>query len=180
MSRLAKKPITIPKGVTVTVADNHINVSGANGQINRPLPQKIKINITGDQLKVDRLGNEKQAKANHGTTWSHVTNMIAGVQQPWTKALEIKGTGYKASVSGQVLTVTAGFINPVLVNIPEGLNVAVENDTIINISGVNKETVGQFASLVRKIRPPEPYKGKGIRYVDEFIKLKPGKAAKTQ
>lgn len=180
MSRLGKKPLLISSPTTVTISDGLITVTGKNGTISRSVPDKIDIKITDDQILITRLSNDKQTKSNHGTIWSHLNNMITGVNQPWTKSLEIKGTGYKAEVNGNILTIIAGFINPVKVSIPTGLTVTVDNETVIGISGVDKELVGQFASTVRKIRPPEPYKGKGIRYVDEFIKLKPGKAAKTQ
>jgi len=180
MSRLGKKPLFISPPTTVTVQDGLVSVSGAGGNISKPIPDKIDIKLSDNQMIITRLSNDKQTKSNHGTIWSHLNNMVKGVQTPWSKKLEIKGTGYKAEVSANILTVTAGFIHPIKITIPSGLTVNIVDETSITISGIDKELVGQFASTIRKIRPPEPYKGKGIRYTDEYIKLKPGKAAKTQ
>ena len=125
------------------------------------------------------MSEEKKIKSNHGTTRAHINNMVSGVVTPWTKFMEIRGTGYKFAVNGNKLTVTAGFINPVEVIAPEGVYFQLTEDTKLTISGINKVFVGQTASNIRKIRKPEPYKGKGIRYLNEFIKLKAGKTAKA-
>ena len=125
------------------------------------------------------MSEDKKVKANHGTTRAHLNNMITGVQTLWTKDMEIRGTGYKFQVNGNKLTVTAGYIHPVIVEAPEGIFFTSPDESKVTISGINKVIVGQVGSNIRKIRTPEPYKGKGIRYLNEFIKLKAGKTAKA-
>ena len=145
-----------------------------------PGETKIKIDIKDKQILVSRLSSDKKTKANHGTTRAHLANMVAGVVTPWVKQLEIRGTGYKAAVNGAKLTLTVGFIHPVDIIAPPGIHISVTEETKITVSGINKTIVSQIASNIRKVKKPEPYQGKGIRYLDEFIKIKPGKAAKTE
>ncbi len=179
MSRIGKLPITIPAGVTVAVDKRVVTVTGPKGTLTLDLPLKIEAEVNGDQVIVKRLTEDKKVKACHGSTRAHINNMINGVVTPWKKDLEIRGTGYKASVAGDKLTVIAGFIHPVYITAPEGITITVADETKVSVTGCNKVVVGQIASNIRKIKPPEPYKGKGIRYVDEFIKLKAGKTAKA-
>ena len=179
MSKIGKQPVQIPTGVNVTQTDNRIKVSGPKGELFLNLPDKIKVEVKKDQVLVTRLSSEKKTKANHGTTRAHINNMIIGVQTPWTKQLEVRGTGYKASTAGDKITLTVGFIHPVNLTIPAGIYVRIEDDTKITVSGIDKTKVGQLASNIRKVKKPEPYQGKGIRYLNEYIKIKPGKAAKT-
>jgi len=179
MSRIGNLPVSIPAGVTVTVDKQLITVTGPKGTLTLPVPFKINIVIKDNQVIVSRLSEDKKIKANHGTTRAHINNMVTGVVTPWTKQMEIRGTGYKFAVNGNKLIVTAGFINPVEIVAPEGVYFQLTEDTKLTISGINKVFVGQTASNIRKIRKPEPYKGKGIRYLDEFIKLKAGKTAKA-
>lgn len=179
MSRIGKQPISIPSGVTVTVDKNVVTVVGPKGNLSLVLPPKINVEVKDSQLIVSRLTEDKKTKANHGATRSHLNNMISGVQNHWQKDLEIRGTGYKASLNGNKLKISVGFIHPVEVTAPEGITFQVQEETKITVSGADRMVVGQVASNIRKIRPPEPYKGKGIRYVDEFIKLKAGKKAKA-
>ena len=179
MSRIGKQPISIPSGVTATVDKNVVTVAGPKGNLSLVLPPKINAEVKDGQLIVNRLTEDKKTKANHGATRSHLNNMINGVQNHWQKDLEIRGTGYKASLNGNKLKINVGFIHPVEVTAPEGITFQVQEETKITVSGADRMVVGQVASNIRKIRPPEPYKGKGIRYVDEFIKLKAGKKAKA-
>lgn len=179
MSRIGKNPITIPANVTVVVDNGSVTVTGPLGTLSRPIPFKINVEVKEGVVYVSRVSEDKKVKACHGTTRAHINNMIQGVQTPWKKEMEIRGTGYKFAMKGNQLVVTAGYIHPVDVEIPAGIQCTVAEDTKLTITGANKEVVGQLASNIRKIRTPEPYKGKGIRYADEFIKLKAGKTAKA-
>jgi len=177
MSRIGKLPITIPEGVNVSIADSVVTVTGPKGELKLNIPLKINVEIKDNQVIITRVNEDKKVKANHGTIRAHINNMINGVQNHWQKSLEIRGTGYKASLSGSTLTVNAGYIHPVIVEAPEGITFTLPEETKIIVSGADKTLVGQVASNIRKIRKPEPYKGKGIRYTDEVIKLKAGKTA---
>lgn len=179
MSRIGKQPISIPANVTVTIGSNKVNVTGPKGTLILDIPFKINVEVKENQVLITRFSEDKKVKANHGTTRAHINNMIQGVVTPWKKELEIKGTGYKASVSGNKLIINAGYIHPVEVIAPEGIQFQVTEDTKILVTGCDKTVVGQVASNIRKIRKPEPYKGKGIRYLGEIIKLKAGKKAKA-
>ena len=180
MSRIGNQTITVPAGVTLTQDNRVLTVVGPKGSLTLTVPFKIKVEVVGDVITVSRVSDDKKVKANHGTTRAHIQNMITGVTVGWTKELEIRGTGYKFVGGGDKLTVSAGYINPVIVTPQEGVTFKVSDDTTkLTVSGINKVFVGQTASNIRKIRTPEPYKGKGIRYLDEFIKLKAGKTAKT-
>jgi len=179
MSRIGKQPITIPTGVSITLTPVLITVTGPKGTLTQIIPTKIFVEVKDGIVYVTRKTDEKQVRANHGTIRAHISNMIKGVVTLWEKKLEIRGTGYKAQVNGNKIKIWAGYINPVDMDLPEGIFAVVAEDTKITISGTNKEVVGQVASNIRKIRKPEPYKGKGIRYQDEFIKLKAGKKAKA-
>lgn len=179
MSRIGKTLITIPAGVTVTVAAQVATVTGPLGTLTRPIPARIQVDINGNEIKVSRLTEDKKTKANHGTTRAHLHNMVQGVVTAWKKDLEIRGTGYKFALVGNKLVVTAGYIHTVDVPIPPEVQATVSDDTKLALTSSNKEIVGQLASNIRKIRRPEPYKGKGIRYINEFIKLKAGKTAKA-
>ena len=182
MSRIGKQLITIPTGVTVTISPDHkqmITVSGPKGSLDLNIPYKINVEVIDGHIKVSRLSEEKKVKACHGSTRAHLNNMVLGVQNFWTKELEIKGTGYKASLNGNKLKLLVGFIHPVEIVAPQGGEFQVPEETKIIVSGADRMKVGQTASNIRKVRPPEPYKGKGVRYQNEFIKLKAGKKAKA-
>jgi len=179
MSRIGRQIIIIPENVTVKSEASLITVTGPKGVLTYTLPQKIEISTENNQVKVTRLAEDKQTRSNHGSARAHLNNMIKGVVEFWTKGLEIRGTGYKASVNGNKLTVLAGYIHPVFITAPEGITITVADESKITVTGCNREIVGQVASNIRKIRTPEPYKGKGIRYLNEFIKLKAGKTAKA-
>ncbi|MEI8067457.1 MAG: 50S ribosomal protein L6 [Candidatus Shapirobacteria bacterium] len=179
MSRIGKQPITIPAGVTINIDGTKVTVTGPKGTLDLNFSPRIKVEVIENEVIVTRLGEDKKTKANHGTTRAHINNMVQGVQTHWKKELEIKGTGYKASLNGNKLRLNVGYIHPVDVEAPVGIQFELPEDTKIIITGANKEVVGQVASNIRKIRKPEPYKGKGIRYADEVIKLKAGKKAKA-
>jgi len=179
MSRIGKQPITIPEGVSITQDTSLVKITGPKGELSLTIPPKIKLEIKDNQLIITRLTSDKQTRANHGTTRAHLANFVRGVVDPWKKEMEIRGTGYKFAVNGDKLTVTAGYIHPVYVTALPGIEFIVSEETKLTIIGCNKELVGQMASTIRKIRKPEPYKGKGIRYLNEFIKLKAGKTAKA-
>lgn len=179
MSRIGKQLITIPSGVTVTVNSPQVTVTGPKGELKLNLPLKINVETKDNQVVVTRVSEDKKTRSNHGTVRAHLNNMIKGVIEPWKKEMEIKGTGYKASANGNKLRLLVGFIHPVDVVAPEGIFFEVPEETKVIITGADKTKVGQVASNIRKIRPPEPYKGKGVRYANEFIKLKAGKKAKA-
>jgi len=179
MSRIGKQPIKIVENVTVAVNQRTVTVTGPNGTLDLNLPEKIEVEVKDGTVFVSRLSEIKKVKACHGATRAHLNNMIQGVVTPWKKELEIRGTGYKFAVNGNKLTVTAGYIHPVIVTAPNNISFVVTDDTKLLVTGHNKVVVGQVASNIRKIRTPEPYKGKGIRYLNEFIKLKAGKTAKA-
>ncbi len=179
MSRIGKQPIIIPSEVTVNLDKTNLTVTGPKGTLTMKVPSKIQVEIKDNVITVSRLSEDKKVKANHGSTRAHINNMVQGVIEHWKKELEIRGTGYKFNVQGNKLIVNAGYIHPVNITAPEGVQFQTPEDTRLVVTGPDKTVVGQVASNVRKIRKPEPYKGKGIRYVDEFIKLKAGKTAKA-
>lgn len=179
MSRIGKQPIKIESGVTVTVDKNIVTVTGPKGTLTLNYSPRIGVEVKDGFVYVSRTSEDKKVKANHGTTRAHINNMVHGVVTPWTKELEIRGTGYKFALNGNKLVVTAGYIHPVNVEIPAIVTAAIAEDTKLTLASADKVLVGQLASNIRKIRTPEPYKGKGIRYVNEFIKLKAGKTAKA-
>ncbi len=179
MSRIGKQPITIPAGITVNVQSGITTVTGPKGTLTLKNPDKITIEITDNIVNVSRIGNDRQTRANHGTVRAHINNMINGVITHWSKQLEIKGTGYKFVMSGNNLKVSAGYSHVVDVIAPTGITFTLADDSKVTVSGADKTLVGQVACNIRKIRKPEPYKGKGVRYVGEVIKLKAGKKAKA-
>ncbi len=176
MSRVGKKPIPIPRGVTVTREGEVIRVKGPKGELTfRPHPD-MKVIIEGEEIRVERPTDRKQHRALHGTTRQILANMIQGVTQGFTKTLKVVGKGYRVSMEGRTLVFRVGFAHDVRVEPPEDVQVKVEGQDTVVVSGIDKQRVGQVAANLRAIRPPDPYKGKGIRYADEVIRLKPGKA----
>lgn len=179
MSRIGRNPITVPAGVSVDVADGVVTVKGPNATMSRPLPDGIFLSQEGDVLTVGRVSDETQHKSLHGLTRTLVANMVVGVTTGWSKELEIIGVGYRAATSNPtVLDLALGFSHPVKYNAPEGVTFEVPAPTRVIIKGPDKEIVGQVAASIRKIRKPEPYKGKGVRYLGEKVLRKAGKAAK--
>ena len=178
MSRIGKMPIAIPAGVTVSVAENNkVTVKGPKGTLERVLPAELEISVEGAEVVVKRPNDLKRIKALHGLTRSLIQNMVTGVHDGYQKVLEVNGVGYRAQKQGKKLVLSLGYSHPVEMEDPEGVESAVEGNKI-TISGINKEVVGQYAANIRMKRPPEPYKGKGIKYADEIIRRKVGKTGK--
>ncbi|HIT10957.1 MAG TPA: 50S ribosomal protein L6 [Candidatus Onthousia faecigallinarum] len=175
MSRIGNRKIEVPAGVTVTVNDGMVTVTGPKGSLTQKMLKDISLKQEGNEITLERAN--EAAKAMHGTMNALLHNMITGVTKGYEKGLEIVGVGYRFQVSGKKLTIQAGYSHPVVLDIPEGLTVESPSNTEIVIKGISKEAVGEFAANVRKVRKPEPYKGKGIRYKDEHIRRKEGKKA---
>jgi len=179
MSRIGKQPITIPSGVDVTLDGNHVTVKGPKGTLEHDVPESISIAREGDDLVVSRPDDERENRSLHGLTRSLVANMVAGVSDGFTKELEIVGVGYRAAAAGpRRIDLQLGFSHPVAFDAPEGVEFEVPSPTRITVKGYDKQLVGQVAADIRKIRKPEPYKGKGIRYAGERVQRKAGKSAK--
>ena len=178
MSRIGQAPIPVPGGVDVTVADGQITVKGPKGTLTRPIPGTITVRQDGEQLLVERPDDERETRSLHGLTRTLVDNMVIGVTEGFRKELEIQGVGYRATAQGPAaLELALGFSHTVKVNAPEGITFDVPSPTRIDVVGINKEVVGQVAANIRALRKPEPYKGKGVRYVGEYVQRKAGKAA---
>ena len=175
MSRIGNRIITIPEGVTVENVDNVVTVKGPKGTLTQPMLKGITMKVEGNELTFAR--ENENAKAMHGTMNALVENMIIGVTKGYEKGLEIVGVGYRFNVQGKKLVINAGYSHPVEMEVPEGLTVESVSNTEITVKGINKMLVGEFAANIRKVRQPEPYKGKGIRYKDEHIRRKEGKKA---
>ena len=179
MSRIGKAPIPVPSGVDVTVADGRVTVKGPKGSLDRVIPGTITIRQEGDELLVERPDDERQSRAMHGLVRSLVNNMVVGVTDGFTKELEIIGVGYRATAKGQdTLDLALGFSHPVEVKAPAGVTFDVPSPNRIDVKGSDKELVGQVAADIRKLRKPEPYKGKGVRYLGEHVVRKAGKSGK--
>jgi large subunit ribosomal protein L6 len=178
MSRIGKAPIPVPGGVDVTIADRTVTVKGPKGQLQRDLPGVITVRQEDGQLVVERPDDERHNRAQHGLTRTLVANMVTGVTEGFSKELEIVGVGYRAQAQGAGLELALGFSHPVRVTAPDGIQFEVPIPTRIIVRGIDKERVGQVAADIRKIRKPEPYKGKGVRYVGEHIQRKAGKTGK--
>ena len=178
MSRVGRMPIAIPDGVTVQVAENnHVTVKGPKGTLERTLPHEIEITQEDGKVELKRPDDAKRNRALHGLCRSLLNNMVTGVHTGFEKKLEINGVGYRAAKQGKMLTLTLGYSHPVEMEDPEGIETAVEGN-VITVKGIDKEKVGQHAAIIREKRPPEPYKGKGIKYENEVIRRKAGKAGK--
>lgn len=176
MSRIGKLPIKIPAGTDVSVVSSELIVKGKGGTLRRVIHPAVSVSIDGGTVTVSPAKNNRLARALWGTYAAHIRNMISGVTQPFTKKLQVEGIGYRAELAGKQLKLSVGFSHPALVVVPEGITVSVDKNSIA-VSGADKEQVGQFAAQVRAVRKPEPYKGKGIRYEGEVIRMKQGKKA---
>jgi large subunit ribosomal protein L6 len=175
MSRIGRKPVVVPKGVTVQVQGNTVAVKGPRGELRRSLHPDMQLALANDQFTVTRPSEEKRHKALHGLTRTLVQNMVEGVSKGFTKSLEIQGVGYKAEAKPYGVNLIVGYSHPVKYEAPKGIKISVDNNTVVKIEGADKELVGQVAAELRSVRPPEPYKGKGIRYVGEQVRRKAGK-----
>jgi large subunit ribosomal protein L6 len=179
MSRIGRMPIAIPSGVKVNIEGNTVTVSGPKGELSRSLPSEMLLNLEGDVLTVSRPSDSNQHRSYHGLTRSLLANMVEGVSKGFEKILEIVGVGYRAEKTGNNLTLRIGYSHPVEVVPLPGTSLDVEGNNRIKVTGANKEIVGEMAAKIRAIRPPDAYKGKGIRYAGETVHLKPGKAGKV-
>ena len=176
MSRIGKNPINVPKEVKVTIGKGTINLEGPKGKLDLPVPQGITVDFKESKLVVNRLADAKQDRANHGTIRAHLVNMVEGVTKGHKKELEIQGLGFRAALQGKKIVFSLGFSHPVDFDVPDDVKIAVDNQTMIRIEGVNNMRVGMVASQIKSLKPVEPYKGKGIRYVGEFVRRKQGKS----
>lgn len=178
MSRVGKKPIEIPKGVTVTTNGSTVTVKGPKGELKNTFNPDIEINISENVINVSRPSDSKEHRTNHGTTRALLANMVEGVSKGFEKGLELIGVGYRAQKQGKKLVLNVGYSHPVEIEPEEGIEVEVPSNTKIIVKGINKERVGALAANIRDVRPPEPYKGKGIRYEGEYVRRKEGKTGK--
>ena len=175
MSRIGNKVITIPAGVEVNLDDNFATVKGPKGELKQQFDKDMTFNVEGNEITVVRPSDSKRHRTVHGTTRAILANMIEGVSAGFKKELELIGVGYRAQMQGKKLVLSVGYSHPVEFEEIEGITLGVEGNTKVSIEGINKEVVGQYAAKVRAVRPPEPYKGKGIRYVGEYVRRKEGK-----
>lgn len=178
MSRIGNKVITVPAGVEVNIVDNFATVKGPKGELKQQFDKDMTFNIEGSEITVVRPSDSKRHRTVHGTTRAILANMVEGVSTGFKKELELIGVGYRAQMQGKKLVLSVGYSHPVEFEEIDGITLGVEGNTKVSIEGINKEVVGQYAAKVRAVRPPEPYKGKGIRYVGEYIRRKEGKTGK--
>lgn len=180
MSRIGKKPIVIPKGVQVDIRDNTVKVKGPKGELTRTLVPEVAVALEDGHLVLKRDSDARQVRALHGTMRALLSNMVVGVSTGFTKTLQVEGVGYRAEVKGKQLVMALGYSHPITVDPPAGISFGVDEKTrLITVSGIDRELVGQVAANLRAWRPPEPYKGKGLRYQGERVKRKAGKAGKV-
>ena len=177
MSRIGNRVLTIPSGVTTDIVENTITVKGPKGELKYTFDKSITVTANEDKLTVTRANETKQVKSLHGTTNALIANMLKGVSDGFKKELEAVGVGYKFAVAGKKVTVNAGYSHPIVVDVPDDLSVELVSATELSVSGIDKQKVSEFAANIRKIRQPEPYKGKGIRYKGEYVRRKEGKKA---
>jgi large subunit ribosomal protein L6 len=176
MSRIGNKPLKVEKGVTVTSAAEAVTVKGPKGSLTLPLPRGVSVDVKDGVLSVRRADEDKKTRACHGTIRSILENHLQGVVTPFQKSLEIQGVGFQAAMKGKKLALKVGFANEIQLDVPAGLQVDLPSTTMVVVSGCDRQAVGEFAARVRKVRPPEPYNGKGIRYVGEHVERKAGKS----
>lgn len=179
MSRIGKLPVKVPGGVTVSVSDSEVQVKGPKGELRERVLSHVAVRVEDGRVLVDRTGDDKTHRAAHGLTRTLVNNMIEGVSRGFRKSLEIQGVGYRAAKSGERLNLTLGYSHPISYQPPKGVSLSVEGTAKIHVDGIDKQQVGQVAAEIRNLRPPEPYKGKGIRYEGEYVRKKLGKAGKA-
>lgn len=179
MSRIGNKSVAIPSGVSVTLQGTTVSVKGSKGELKLDLLPEVSVDVGDNELKVSRKDDSDKSKARHGLIRMLINNMVIGVSQGYEKKLEIIGVGYKAQIKGKALVLNLGHSHPINFDIPAGIEITQDekNKNILMIKGVDKQLVGQVAAQIRELRPPEPYKGKGVRYSDEYVRRKPGKAA---
>ncbi len=177
MSRIGRMPITVPGGVKVNVTDGTVRVEGPKGTLSRALPREVTLAVQGSTLNVSRVDDSRRARGVHGLARKLVANMVEGVSKGFTRVLEISGVGYRAEARGNVLHLTLGYSHPIAYQLPPGVTAKVDRQVVITLAGADREVLGQVAAALRELRPPEPYKGKGMKYAEETIRRKAGKAA---
>ncbi len=175
MSRVGRQPISIPSEVQVTLEANHIFIKGSKGQMEWDIPEPITVKQENDEILVERPNDERQNKALHGTSRALIANMVTGVSQGFERKLEINGVGYRANAEGSILNLELGYSHPIKYKLPDGITAEVEKNVNITLRGIDKQVLGEAAAKVRSFRPPEPYKGKGVKYEGEHIRRKVGK-----
>jgi large subunit ribosomal protein L6 len=176
MSRVGKRPIELPSGVKVNLRGSEIEVSGGKGTLTRELPPRVKVELSKDVIQVSPADGGREARALHGLARTLINNMVVGVSNGYTRQLEVNGVGYRADVKGNTLHLSLGYSHPIEFNLPKGIEASVDKKNRITLSGIDKELLGLTAAKIRDFRPVEPYKGKGIRYADEVVRRKVGKA----
>ena len=175
MSRIGKQPVVLPAGVSVSLADGVVTLKGPKGELSQKLPETVAVAQEGAALNVVRKSDDKQSRADHGTIRALLQNMVVGVKEGYSRELEIQGVGFRASIAGKQLTMNVGYSHPVDYTVPEAITVTVTDGVQLKVSGIDKQLVGQVSARIRAFRPPEPYKGKGVRYKDERVRRKAGK-----
>lgn len=175
MSRIGNAPVKLPQGVTLSQSDQTLTAKGTKGELSVVIPAAVKVEIDAEEVRLSPNGNDKQSRSLWGTTRANVANIVTGVSEGFTRRLEINGVGYRAAMQGAKLQLSLGYSHPVLMDVPEGLTVTLDGNTKIAITGADKQLLGQFAAEVRAKRPPEPFKGKGVKYAEEHIVRKEGK-----
>jgi large subunit ribosomal protein L6 len=178
MSRIGRKPLPLPKGVTVSPKAGMVAVKGPKGELSRAMPTGVTLKIDATKLVVERADDSRENRSKHGLMRAHLANMVKGVTEGWTRELEINGVGYRAEVAGDTVTMALGYSPPVVFKLPKGIAAKVDKNRLM-LSGADRDTLGQTAAKIRELRPPEPYKGKGVKYVEEIIQRKVGKAGAT-
>ncbi len=177
MSRIGKKPISIPQGVKVQVAEGRVSAEGPKGKLSQPVPAGLDAKIEGNQILISRAGDDRKVRALHGLARALVANMVSGVKDGFEKKLEIVGIGYRAQLQGRAIQLALGYSHPVIFPLPEGITAEIDKQTAITLRGADKAVLGETAARLRMLRKPDPYKGKGIKYADEHIRRKVGKKA---
>lgn len=177
MSRIGRAPIQLPQGVEFNIGSNEVNVKGPKGQLNVPLSPRITVKQEGSEVRLERASEHRQDKAHHGLIRSLLNNAVVGVSEGFSRNLEIRGVGYRCAMKGSALELTVGYSHPVTITPPEGITISAPEPTKITVQGIDKQLVGQVAANIRRVRPPDSYHGKGVRYEGEEVRLKPGKAA---
>jgi large subunit ribosomal protein L6 len=178
MSRIGRKPVVVPKGVTLAQKPGQFSVKGPKGELSKPMPSGVTVKLEGDKFVVSRADDSRDNRAKHGLVRAHLANMVKGVTEGWKRELEINGVGYRAEVAGDTVTFALGYSHPIVFKLPKSISAKVEKNRLTLVSA-DKDELGQVCAKLRELRPPEPYKGKGVKYVEEVIKRKVGKAAAT-
>jgi large subunit ribosomal protein L6 len=178
MSRIGRKPVMIPKGVTLTQKAGTFSVKGPKGELSKHIPDGVTIKLEGDKVTISRADDSPPNRAKHGLVRAHLANMVKGVTEGWQRELEINGVGYRAEVSGDSVTFALGYSHPIVFKLPKSISAKVDKNRLM-LTSADKDELGQISAKLRELRPPEPYKGKGVKYAEEVIKKKVGKAAAT-